>query len=248
MTTRTSPSIPIASLSDFLKRERVQGADLHAAIFCRSPLSPGCRFPPLLIKAYLLSPVKPLAKQMFFAGGRGGMRCCSIAIPRPRRSPAPARVQAVWPDRLFLVALVVLCGLGGLHRRGAGGDLWSRHFLLPRQQLPGFAGTDSASRFPVCLGTADLLDGCGRAHARGPAAGRIGVRETRCSEGSSRPGAWWLARRRLSAIAACAIGIYTLLLMVAPFSLGYGSAQFQFRDGLQPVRFLRCSGSSSWNA
>jgi hypothetical protein len=38
--------------------------------------------------------------------------------------------------------------------------------------------------------------------------------------------AYWIARRRVSAAAACFAGVYTLLLITAPFSLGYGPREF----------------------
>jgi hypothetical protein len=139
----------------------------------------------------------------------------------------PAGVQAVWPDRLFLIALIALCGLAVFigtapvvifghdifffldnGYRVLQGQIPHRDFESawgPLIHLMDAAGLRLAGLRPDGLGYANALFG-----------------------GLIATWAWWLARRRLSTIAACAIGIYTLLLIVAPFSLGFGPLNFSF--------------------
>jgi hypothetical protein len=139
----------------------------------------------------------------------------------------PTTERAVWPDRLFLIALAVLCGLAifiGVAPvaifghdifffldngyRVLQGQVPHRDFESawgPLMYLMDAAGLKLAGLRPEGLGYANALFG-----------------------GLIATWAWWLARRRLSPVAACAIGIYTLLLIVAPFSLGYGPLNFSF--------------------
>jgi hypothetical protein len=147
------------------------------------------------------------------------------AATAPIISPASERV--VWPDRLFLIALAVLCGLAifiGVapvvifghdifffldnSYRVLQGQVPHRDFESawgPLTYLMDAAGLKLAGLRPEGLGYANALFG-----------------------GLIATWAWWLARRRLSRVAACAIGIYTLLLIIAPFSLGYGPLNFSF--------------------
>jgi hypothetical protein len=138
-----------------------------------------------------------------------------------------SRERGLWPDRLFLIALAVLCGLAifiGIapvvifghdifffldnSYRVLQGQVPHRDFESawgPLMYLIDAAGLKLAGLRPEGLGYANALFG-----------------------GMIAAWAWWLARRRLSRVAACAIGVYTLLLIVAPFSLGYGPFNFSF--------------------
>src|ERR1035441_3948809 len=63
--------------------------------------------------------------------------------------------------------------------------------------------------------------------------------------------AYLVARRRVSPEAACVVGIYTLLLIAAPFSLGYGPLNFshamiynRYGFALLGIIVLECRGAS----
>lgn len=148
----------------------------------------------------------------------------------PQVAPAVAgRGEAspggAWPGRVFVAALIAICGLTayiGLppvvifghdvfffldnSYRVLQGQVPHRDFESawgPLMYLIDAAGLRLAGLRPEGLGYANALFG-------GLIAGW----------------AYRVARRRISPWAACAIGIYTLLLIAAPFPLGYGPLNF----------------------
>lgn len=142
-------------------------------------------------------------------------------------SPVPADPgkPAVWPARLFLGALFAICGLTvfiGLPPVVMfGHDIFfflDNCYRVLQGQIPH---RDFQSAWGPLI---YLIDAVGL-RLSGLRPDGLGY-STAIFGALISTWAYWIARRRLSPLAACAAGVYTLLLITAPFSLGYGPLNF----------------------
>ena len=158
----------------------------------------------------------------------------------------PAR----WPARLFFAALAATCGLAAFIGVAPvvifGHDLFfflDNSYRVLQGQIPH---RDFQSAWgPVIY----LIDAVGlrlsglRPEGLGCSTAIFGALVSTW--------AWLVARRRVSPAAACAVGIYTLLLIAAPFSLGYGPLNFshamiynRYGFALLGIVIVECAGTS----
>ena len=169
----------------------------------------------------------------------------------PRFLPLTIKSRpAVWPARLFIGAVIAICGLTvfiGLPPVVMfGHDIFfflDNCYRVLQGQIPH---RDFQSAWGPLI---YLIDAVGlklsglRPEGLGYATAIFGALVSIW--------AWLVARRRVSPVAACVVGIYTLLLIAAPFSLGYGPLNFshamiynRYGFALLGIIILECSAAS----
>jgi hypothetical protein len=140
-------------------------------------------------------------------------------------TPAGARKPTLWPDGLFFGALAVICGLAVFIGLAPivmfGHDIFfflDNSYRVLQGQVPHRDFESAWGPLIYLINAVGLRlsglrpDGIGYANAIFGAL--------------IATWAYRIARRRMSPVAACGMGIYTLLLIVAPFSLGFGALNF----------------------
>ena len=140
-------------------------------------------------------------------------------------SAPPRRAGPAWPDGLFVSALIAICGLAVFIGLAPivlfGHDVFfflDNSYRVLQGQVPHRDFESAWGPVTYLIGAAGLRlsglrpDGLGYANALFGALTAVW--------------AWLVARRRMSPLAACILGVYTLLLITAPFSLGYGPLNF----------------------
>src|SRR5882672_6444741 len=157
-----------------------------------------------------------------------------MLLDRPVAPMAPALLspagrepenRAAWPDRLFIIALAAICGLSALIGIAPvvvfGHDIFfflDNSYRVLQGQIPH---RDFESAWGPLM---YLIDAVGLRLS--------GLRPEGIGYANAIFGAliatwaYLVTRRRASPTAACVVGIYTLLLITAPFSLGYGPLNF----------------------
>ena len=156
----------------------------------------------------------------------------------------------VWPPRLFVAALLAICGLTAFIGLAPvvmfGHDIFfflDNGYRVLQGQIPHRDFQSAWGPLIYLIDAAGLrLSGLrpeGLGYATAIFGGLISI------------WAYLVARRRVSPVAACVVGIYTLLLIAAPFSLGYGPLNFshammynRYGFALLGIVLVECSATS----
>ena len=178
----------------------------------------------------------------------------SQAAPAVPALPSPAGVEpgkpAVWPARLFIGALFAICGITvfiGLPPVVMfGHDIFfflDNSYRVLQGQIPHRDFQSAWGPLIYLIDAVGLKLSALRPEGLGYATALFGALVSIW--------AYLVARRRVSPVAACVIGIYTLLLIAAPFSLGYGPLNFshamiynRYGFALLGIIVLECAGTS----
>src|SRR5664280_2661884 len=178
----------------------------------------------------------------------------SQAAPAVPALPSPAGAEpgkpAVWPARLFIGALFAICGITvfiGLPPVVMfGHDIFfflDNSYRVLQGQIPHRDFQSAWGPLIYLIDAVGLKLSALRPEGLGYATALFGTLVSIW--------AYLVARRRVSPVAACVIGIYTLLLITAPFSLGYGPLNFshamiynRYGFALLGIIVLECAGTS----